>query len=175
MNTKDCFYLGKIAKLHGFKGEVSLFLDVTNPEDYKELKSVYIEIDSVLTPFFIDSVKIKNKSFIAVKFQGVDDEKAAQNLLKKSLYLPDAILPNLKGTQFYDHEIIGFSVLDNVHGDIGLVEKVIDIASNPLLQIICDKKEILVPIFEGLVQEIDRQKKILYIKTPEGLIDLYLS
>ena len=175
MTIKDCFCLGKIAKLHGFKGEVSLFLDVTNPSDYKDLESVYIDVDGVLTPFFIDSVKLKNKNFIAVKFQGVNDESAAQRLLKKSLYLPEEILPDLKGTQFYDHEIIGFKVLDDVHGDIGEVENVIDLAANPLLQTIYKGKEVLVPIFDGLVQKIDRKNKILYIKAPEGLIDLYLS
>ncbi|NBW59963.1 MAG: 16S rRNA processing protein RimM [Crocinitomicaceae bacterium] len=175
MTIKDCFYLGKIAKLHGFKGEVSLFLDVTNPRDYKDLESVYIDVDGVLTPFFIESVKLKNKNFIAVKFQGVNDESSAHRLLKKSLYLPEEILPNLKGTQFYDHEIIGFKVLDDIHGDIGEVENVIDLAANPLLQTICKGKEVLVPIFDGLVQKIDRKNKILYIKAPEGLIDLYLS
>ena len=105
----------------------------------------------------------------------MNDESAAQRLLKKSLYLPEEILPDLKGTQFYDHEIIGFKVLDDVHGDIGEVENVIDLAANPLLQTICKGKEVLVPIFDGLVQKIDRKNKILYIKAPEGLIDLYLS
>ena len=43
MQKKDCFYLGIIAKLHGFKGEVSLFLDVTNPEDYLTLDEKYFQ------------------------------------------------------------------------------------------------------------------------------------
>ena len=45
MNVKDCFNLGYIAKLHGYKGEVSLFLDVTDPLDYKDLKLIYFEIN----------------------------------------------------------------------------------------------------------------------------------
>ena len=60
MNKQDCFYLGKIAKLHGYKGEVSLFLDVTNPEDYSRLDALFIEMDGVLVPFFIETLKMKN-------------------------------------------------------------------------------------------------------------------
>jgi len=52
MNKADCFELGYVAKLHGFKGEVSLFLDVTNPSDYASLDAVFIEINQQLTPFF---------------------------------------------------------------------------------------------------------------------------
>ena len=57
MNKADCFNLGYVAKLHGFKGEVSLFFDVTNPSDYFTLDAVYIDINDNLTPFFVESIK----------------------------------------------------------------------------------------------------------------------
>ncbi len=68
MDKADCFHLGYVAKLHGFKGEVSLFLDVTNPSDYEKLENVFIDINGHLTPFFIQSFKLKNHPFAAVKF-----------------------------------------------------------------------------------------------------------
>ena len=175
MDKKDCFYLGKIAKLQGYKGEVSLFLDVTNPKDYMSLDSFFIEIDGVLTPFFVENLKLKNKGFVAVKLQGVDSENDAQRILKKSVYLPEEILAELDESSFYDHEIAGYSVIDEVKGDIGIVDTVIDLTSNPLLRIECTGKEVLVPLFDGLIQKVDRKKKVLYIKAPDGLIELYLS
>jgi 16S rRNA processing protein RimM len=175
MNLEGYFYLGKIAKLHGFKGEVSLFLDVSNPKDYENLKRVFVEMNGVLTPFFIDSLKPKNKGFIAVKFSDVNDENEAKKLLKKSIYLPEEELADLDDNQFYDHEISGYKVVDTIKGDIGIVDTVIDLVSNPLLRLEKDSKEVLIPIFEGLIQKVDRKKKILYIQAPEGLIDLYLG
>ena len=109
MNKADCFHLGYVAKLHGFKGEVSLFLDVTNPEDYQSLDAVFIEINGQLSPFFIESFKLKNKGFAAVKFEGVNTESEARILLRKNLFLPEQVLPKLSGTQFYDHEVVGFT------------------------------------------------------------------
>ena len=78
MNKADCFHFGYVAKLHGFKGEVSLFLDVTNPDDYEELDSIFIDIDNHLTPFFITAIKLTNKGFAAVRLDGVDDENSAK-------------------------------------------------------------------------------------------------
>ena len=175
MTIKDCFYLGTVAKLHGFKGEVSLFLDVSNPNDYQQLTSVFIEIDGALIPFFIEHVKVKNKGFITVKFQDIDNELSAKALLKKALYLPLDQLIELDEESFYDHEVLGYSVTDAKIGEIGIVSNVVDIKSNPLLVVTnSNKKEILIPIFEGLVKKVNRKSKNLFIEAPEGLIELYL-
>jgi 16S rRNA processing protein RimM len=175
MNKADCFHLGYVAKLHGYKGEVSLFLDVTNPEDYSSLDAVFIEINGHLTPFFISSFKLKNKGFAAVKFEGVDSEADARTLLRKNLFLPAQVLPKLSGIQFYDHEVVGFKVVDTTYGEVGILETVVDLSVNPLLQIMNGTKEVLVPLTAGIVQQVDRAQKILTIKAPEGLIELYLG
>jgi 16S rRNA processing protein RimM len=175
MQIQDCYYLGLIAKLHGFKGEVSLFLDVTHPADYQGLDALYLDINGQLTPFFMEGFKLKNKGFAAIKFEGIATEEAAQRLVKKKAYLPLEVLPELDQSSFYDHEIIGFQVFDSTRGAIGVVEDVIDMTANPLLQINLNGTEILVPIFDGLIQKVERKKKELYIQAPEGLIDLYLT
>lgn len=175
MNKADCFHLGYVAKLHGFKGEVSLFLDVTNPDDYETLDAVFIEINGQLSPFFIESFKLKNKGFAAVKFEGVNSENDARILLRKNLFLPAQILPKLSGKNFYDHEVVGFTVVDESYGEVGKIESVIDLQVNPLLQIMNGTKEVLIPLVEGVVQNVDRKKKVMTVKAPAGLIELYLG
>lgn len=175
MDKADCFHLGYVAKLHGYKGEVSLFLDVTNPEDYASLDALFIEINGHLTPFFIGSFKLKNKGFAAVKFEGVETEADARLLLRKNLFLPAQVLPKLSGNQFYDHEVVGFKVVDTQYGEVGILETVVDLSVNPLLQIMNGTKEVLIPLTQGIVQHVDRTHNILTITAPEGLIALYLG
>ncbi len=175
MDKADCFHLGYVAKLHGFKGEVSLFFDVTNPGDYANLDALFIDINGHLTPFFIESIRLKNKGFASVRLEGVNDEESARRLLRKDIYLPAQILPELSGLNFYDHEVVGFKVLDEKHGDIGVLGQVIDFKVNPLLQIIKGEKEILIPLREGVVTKVDREAKELHITSPEGLVALYLD
>lgn len=175
MDLKDSIYIGQIAKLHGYKGGVSLFLDVTHPEEYMDMESFFIEIDGILTPFFVDSFKLKNKGFAAVKFQGIDTEQEAKSLLKKKVFIPETELRELDESNFYDHEIIGYEVEDVVKGKIGKVTAIVDLKQNPLLVIEFKDKEILLPIFEGLIVNVDRKLKRLKVKAPDGLIDLYLN
>ncbi|MCO5261173.1 MAG: ribosome maturation factor RimM [Crocinitomicaceae bacterium] len=175
MNKADCFHLGYIAKLHGFKGEVSLFLDVTNPEDYRTLDALFIELNGQLTPFFITSIKLKNKGFASIKLEGIDSEDDARILLRKNVYLPASILPELGDKNFYDHEIVNFQVEDSNHGNIGKVIQVIDLAANPLIQIDKDGKELLLPLQEGVIQKVDRKNNKLFVTAPPGLVELYLN
>jgi 16S rRNA processing protein RimM len=175
MLKKDCYLLGNVAKTRGFKGELVLFLDVTNPHEYEHLESVFVELNGMLTPFFIEQIKIQGNNRAHVYFEQVDSEAEAQKLTGKAIYLPLSTLPKLSGNEFYDHEIPGFEVIDAEHGAVGKVVQVIDLANNPLLQIDKSGIEILIPLRNGTVQKVDRTNQQLHIQAPLGLIELYLS
>ena len=45
LKKEDSYYLGRITKPFGYKGELSIYLDVDTPEEYRELDGVYVEIN----------------------------------------------------------------------------------------------------------------------------------
>ena len=175
MNKADCFNLGHVAKLHGFKGEVSLFFDVTYPEQYASLDALFIEINGFLTPFFVERITLNGKGFARVKLEGVDSETLARPLLGKLLFLPLNVLPALEGNDFYDHEVIGYKVIDKNFGEVGTLSQIIDIQVNPLIQIDAKGKEVLIPLRKEIIVRVDRTIKILEIDAPIGLIQMYLD
>jgi 16S rRNA processing protein RimM len=174
MKKEDCFYLGRVAKTHGLKGEVTLKVEADDPSAYLEMKHFFLEINKVLTPFFVEKIAMSgDKFFIAI--QDMKTIEAAQNLVGKSVYLPLEMLPKLSGKQFYFHEIVGFTVVDTEKGELGPVAEVLEYPTQAILQVMKGKKEILIPILDQVIQNVDRDKKILTITAPEGLIDMYLQ
>ena len=174
MKKEDCFYLGRIAKTHGLKGEVTIKLEADDPSAYLEMKHFFLEINKVLTPFFVEKITMSgDKFFIAI--QDVKTIEQAQNLVGKSVYLPLEMLPKLSGKQFYFHEIVGFTVIDMEKGELGPISQVLEYPTQAILQVMKGKKEILIPILDQVIQKVDRDKKILNISAPEGLIDMYLQ
>ncbi|MBI2259791.1 MAG: 16S rRNA processing protein RimM [Flavobacteriia bacterium] len=171
MKIQESYLLGHIAKLHGFKGEVSLFLDLSHPEEFKIPKVFWIENDGQLIPFTVQQFQLKNKSFARVKFIEVNNENEAKKILRKKVYLPIELLEKLDDNHFYDHEIIAFDCIDEKLGLLGKIDQVIDLPSNPLLQINQQGKEILIPLIPGLVKKVDRKEKKLFILSPDGLFD----
>jgi 16S rRNA processing protein RimM len=174
MNIKDCFNLGHITKASGFKGELVFYIDADEPSRYGRLDAVFIELNGQLVPFFIERMQLRGGNAV-VKLEGVDTAERAAELVKAQLWLPLTALPKLKGKKFYFHEVIDFAVIDKQHGNIGIVEKVLDFPQQKILQVKNGDKEILIPVLEHIVKKVDRAAKTIEVEAPEGLIELYMG
>lgn len=174
MQKEDCYYLGKITKTHGFKGNLIVHLETDEPELYKNLESVFIETNGMLVPFFFEFAQPYSQGKLLVKFEDTTPEEA-ERLINRPLYLPLETLPELEGTDFYYHEITGFKMIDSQHGEIGEIQSVNDSGAQALFEIKSGEKEILIPVVDEWIKEINRKERCVKIETPEGLIDLYLD
>ncbi|MDO4729084.1 MAG: ribosome maturation factor RimM [Bacteroidota bacterium] len=176
MNFDKTFYLGKISKKFSYKGELLIYLDTDEPYLYTELESVFVNFNGNLIPFFIEKSSIHKNEFLRVKFEDVDSEAEADKLIGLEVHLPTTLLPKLEGTNFYFHEIIGYSVEDKQKGAIGVIVDVNDTTLQALFVIENkEKKQILIPIIDDFILSVDRTNKIIHLDTPKGLIDLYLE
>jgi 16S rRNA processing protein RimM len=174
MQKKDCFFVGKVVKKYSFKGELLVKLDTDEPELFLEMESVFVEQHKTLIPFFIEHSSLHKSSLLRVQFEDVYDEATADTLLGTELFLPMSFLPPLDGNKFYYHEIIGFSVTDKRFGDTGIVTGVNDKTAQHLFVIDFKGKEILIPVNDTFIINVDRSQKRLELDVPEGLIELYL-
>ena len=173
MRQEECFQLGKITKPFGFKGQVVFFLDVDCPDDYSELDSVFVEMKGNLIPYFIKDLNLNGNKAV-ITFEDLTAEQA-HALVGHEVYLPLALLPKLEGNKFYFHEVVGFKVVDAEKGDIGTLASVIDHPAQPLFQVMKNGVEILIPVIDPVIKQVDREQKTLYIEAPNGLIDLYMD
>lgn len=174
MNKEDCFYLGKIVKKYSFKGEVLAKLDTDQPEVYEHLDAIFLELRNHLIPFFVERSQLHKSELLRIKFEDVDTDSDADAIMKSGLYLPLDLLPKLEGKKFYFHEVIGFSIRDKNFGDVGVIKGINDLTAQALFEIDRNGTEILIPMNDEFILEVDRSNQTITVETPEGLIDLYL-
>lgn len=173
MNRDACFELGHIVKPHGLHGELQVIFDVDDPTAYQNLESVLLEVKGQLVPFFVESLRLTGTR-ILMALEDIETLEEADAYRKAKLWLPLEVLPALDSdTQFYFHEIEGFTVTDVDHGALGPVIGVYDTGPQSLLAVDYRNQEVLVPIVDPLVQRIDREAKVLHVQLPHGLLDLY--
>ncbi|MGB5435863.1 MAG: ribosome maturation factor RimM [Maribacter sp.] len=175
MDKSACFYLGKIVSKYSFKGEVLVKLDTDEPELYENMESVFVSLGNNLVPFFIEKCSLHKSNLLRIDFEEVKSENEADRIMGSELYLPLTFLPKLTGDKFYFHEVIGFTVIDTVHGDIGIIKSINDTTSQALFEVDKDGKDLLIPINDEIITKVDRAKKSILVSTPEGLVELYLS
>jgi len=174
MQKEDCFYLGTIVKKYSYKGELLIKLDTDDPEMYTKMESVFVEQNKNLIPFFIKESSLHKSELLRVRFEEVDTEEVANTLIGSDLYLPMELLPKLSGDQFYYHEVIGFKVHDLNHGPTGTISDVNEQTAQALFEIDKEGKQILIPIHDEIIKNVDRKNKVITIEAPDGLIELYL-
>ncbi len=175
MKKTDCFYLGRIVKKYSYKGELLAKLDTDDPDLYDNLDAIFIDIRGRLIPYFIEHSQLHKSDLLRLKFEDVDTEEDADALLKSELYLPLSILPKLEGNKFYFHEVIGFQIVDVNFGEVGTIIAINDSTAQALFVLDRDGQEILIPMNDQFIKEVNRDTKTISVEAPEGLIDLYLE
>lgn len=175
MKKEDCFYLGKIVRKYSFKGELLIKLDTDQPELYENLDAMFIDVRKTLIPFFVESSQLHKSDLLRVQFEDVTTEADADSLMKSDIYLPLELLPKLEGNKFYFHEVIGFTIEDKNYGNVGTITGINDSTAQALFEVENNGVEILIPMNDEFILNVDRENKIILVETPEGLIDLYLE
>lgn len=176
MDYPGYFELGKIVRPHGFKG--ALKIKFTHPAvDQIEIpESVFIEFNKNLIPFFFTQFTPQNNGFAICSFDDLNTEQEAKNISGKLVYLPQELEPIPEGDEFYNDELIGYKVYDDVHGHIGTLANVMEAPAQDVFEINHPSgKEIMIPVLGNFIVEIDRSNRILKLDAPEGLIEFYLE
>jgi 16S rRNA processing protein RimM len=174
MYKKDFYFLGKITKTSGYKGNLMFFFDVDDITHYHDLGAVFIDIAGELIPFVITNLQFKNNRNAIVKLEDITSDEQAIALVGYELYLPLSFLPALSGNKFYFHEVNGFTVSDINYGIIGEIDHVFDQSGHAIFVIQGNGKEILIPVTDEFIKNVDRQKRTIEVETPPGLIEIYL-
>ena len=173
MDFESCYQLGYLLKTHGLKGDVVIEIDADYPEEYVEMESVFVEINKKLVPFFIERIQLSG-SKATIKFEDIDLAQA--NKMKGAgIYLPLEVLPDLKDGGYYYHELIGFSVKDKSLGSLGIISGFYSSGNQDLLAMDYKEKEVLIPLTDEVVTQVDKKAKTIETSLPDGLLDIYLS
>jgi 16S rRNA processing protein RimM len=176
MNKKDCIETGLVVKTHGVNGE--LIIETSNPDFFEDIKEpVFLEIDGLQVPFFIERAQATSQLRVRVKFDCTHTETKAKKLVGRSVFVSAQLTEKKDDVAFIPSPdvIIGFEVIDSKYGSLGKVNEVAYQYTNPVMIVANPKTEILIPFHPDIISKVNFKKKQVLVKTPEGLVNLYLD
>lgn len=176
MKPEPFYKAGKITRVHGVKGQLSISLH--EPELFKDytFEVLFINPSGGPVPFFVSSFSFSlNKNILLVQLEGIEDKASASAFVQKEVFLQTSDLPEPDDNHFYAQEVVGYMVSDLVAGELGPVKEVMDLPMQQIFLIMKGSKEILIPAVEGILLKIDRNLKTILLKAPDGLLDIYLT
>lgn len=175
LNVKDFTEVGYISKSHGYRGNLIVKVNEAFPENIATIDFIFIEIDGGLVPFRISEVQLKNNDNAFFHLVDIDTDELSNTLIGCNVFFDTNDIPVTEDygeSDSYRIVIKGYLLVDNRIGNIGYITDVLSYKSSDVIQIIIDKKEILIPYNEELIISIDDDKEIIVMDLPEGILQI---
>ncbi len=162
--------VGRIGRPHGLRGEVTVQVTTDDP-DGRFAAGAVLGTDPVSRgPLTVTGMR-RSGPVLVIGFDGITDRDAAETLRGTLLTLDSATLPVPDDPdEFYDHQLIGLSVLDRSGVLLGTVVGVMHPPASPVLVVNRpDGSEELVPFVSAIVPVVDLAAGSLVVEPPDGM------
>ena len=164
----DTDKIGTLTRTHGIGGELSMnFTD--DVWDRADADYVFLEVDGIQVPFFLEGWRFRSDSVALLKFQDIDSSEDANEYVGADVYFPHDLTPEPDEDDEYTWKhFTGWQVVDSVCGALGEIDYVEDSTANTIF---CIEGK-LVPATEDFIERIDAKERTIYMNLPDGLLDL---
>jgi 16S rRNA processing protein RimM len=164
--------LARVLKTQGRRGEVAVELHTNVADRFREgMKLWALAEDGSRRELQIEELW-QHKSYLVLKFAGIDSISDAETLLRCELQLPQEQRAHLDPGWTYVSDLIGCAVFDGDR-EVGVVHDVhFGTGEAPLLLVKAGAKQFEIPYAEAFLKAVDLAQKQIRMLLPEGLLEL---
>ena len=168
--------LAVVIKTQGRRGEVAVELHTDVPDRFRQNMRLWaLAKDGQRREVTIEDLW-PHKSFLVLKFQGIETISDAEPLVGAELQLPRSERAAVEPCWTYLSDLIGCTVFDGLR-EIGEIEDVeFGAGEAPLLvvrrQEAAAKLAYEIPFAEAYLEKLDLERKQVRMKLPEGMLDV---
>ncbi len=178
MSNVTYINIGFTQKSHGLEGELKVVVEDRYLEDFMKNERIFVEVKGSKVPYFIENVR--GKGAMILKLEDVEDKDAAFVLQSRKIFLREQDLIPEKEREFEVEEeegmkylfLVGFTMEDKTAGLIGVVTEVVEMPQQEMAFMKYKGKDVLIPLNEQLIVEVQKKEKKLLVDLPEGLLDM---
>jgi 16S rRNA processing protein RimM len=164
--------VGRIARAHGIKGEVSVEVRTDAPE-IRFAPGSRLRTDPDRGELVVAKAR-PHSGRLVVAFEGVDDRTRAEALRATNLVVDSATTaPTGDPDEWWDHELVDLPAVLADGTRVGTVTEVLHLPGGDLLAVAREgREELLVPFTAEFVPTVDVAGGRVVIDPPEGLVEL---
>lgn len=164
--------VGKIINTHGLRGEVKVVTWTDFPDIFEDIGCVYLKKRAEEIKLTIKNVKYQ-KNNIIVKFAEIDTIEEAEKFKNCVLVADRDALGELPEGVHYIADLIGCEVVSDEGETLGKISDVFNTGANDIYTVSAQgKKDLLIPVLDQTVLNIDIENKKVTVHLLEGLDEL---
>ena len=163
--------IARVLKSYGTEGEILAGFRDVDPEDLNLEEPVFIMLDGLPVPFFIDSFKSKGTSKALLRLTGIKNLKDSEEIVGADIFVRPETVEGEEDGELSLEDLVGWSLLDEEYKEVGTITGFEPIPGNPCLYVETqDGSTAMVPLHDDLVIDIDEEALRITMMIPEGLL-----
>ena len=176
MTTRDDLVIvGRIRRPHGVRGELLIEVITDEPDAvYASGRRVFAGSDGATVDELRVLTVVETRPFkdgLLIRFDEIVDRTAAERWNGRLLFVPEHELTPPGEGEVYVHELQGMTVELSSGEIVGRVADVFEVPQGLLLDVARERGTVLVPFTDDVIVDIDRDRRIVRIDPPEGLLE----
>ncbi len=171
MSYKTGILLGRIAKVKGYQGTVTIRLERSFTEEIPELNPVFLEIEGKPVPFLTAEPDYTGGGLLRIKLEGCESLEGLNEFAGCRVFLDAGKGEPNQGNKL--NGITGFKVLTKDKSLTGTIREIIENPGQRLINVETESgRRLLIPLHEDLIIKVDKKEKTILMDLPEGLTEL---
>jgi len=159
--------VGFLRRPHGVHGEIILDLHTDFPERLQSGRKLFLGEE--YQPMTLESVRPHAKGML-IKFKGVETPEDVGQFRNQWVYVRASDVPRLPEGQLYQHELFGFSVVDESGSLLGELVEILETGANDVYVVRdVNGREILLPVIPSVILELEPVRRLIRVHLLEGL------
>ena len=180
MTREPLVVIGTVRKTHGHRGEIRLAIEPVFREVAAKSRFLFIGEDAGRAVPYQVADRRGGEDIVAL--EGIDSKEAATALRGRAVMLRQSELGDVElprsaaaieeETAERFQKFVGFAVIDDEVGEVGAIAAVEAFPGQAMARVETESTEHLVPLTAELIKGVDFTKKIVFMRLPEGLLEL---
>ncbi|HZW04240.1 MAG TPA: ribosome maturation factor RimM [Anaerolineaceae bacterium] len=159
--------VGRLRRPHGIKGEIVMDVMTDFPERLRRGKRVYVGDNH--QPMTLAGLR-QHQNALLVSFRGIDTPEAIGDLRNQYVFILAADLPPLPEGEYYHHELLGMTLVDESGRVLGILEEILETGANDVYLVRTPEGgELLVPAIADVILEVNLDERKIRVRLQEYL------
>ncbi len=170
INADDYIFVGKLGKSVGLKGYVNLISLTSFPERFDGMDSFFLTKERKVPLNLKVEDLLENNGRLSVKFCGIDSIAEAEKLMGYRVTIKKEDRFELPENYYYVDDLKECTCYTTAGKALGKIKEVLDNAANDIYIIDYNGKDLLVPVIDKFVKEIDLENKRIVVELIKGML-----
>lgn len=154
--------MGRVRAPHGLKGWIKIQPFTQEIEGLLDYPEWWLGANGQWQQYRIAESAVHG-SIVVARLEGFADRDAAAALRGSDVAVPRDVMPENREGEFYWNDLLGMEVSDRKAAKLGVVAKFLETGANPVIVVMRDNKEFLVPFIEGVIVNVDLKARQLVV------------